>query len=1572
MTGVGAIFELWSEWQDSKKPKEETEEDVQLEPDPDEVEEGYLDENSDWHKAIQNQNWDSLLFMLQQFDFAKYRSKPKEKKKRRLRVVKAADWVKEKVKKPEEEEPIPVSPLLALNELGQTPLHAAIANLAPDRLIVRLANSERRAALIADKNGHIPLHLSTIHERNTQVIDRCIRSNFHHMQQLDEDDRTAMWYAVERAVIRTEENLIDLDLYWGIPRDQEDMEWQERQEVFWEKVKFILLSYSSRRKVMISEERLVLLESLEHAAPPTVVELCIMACQGMLHTDPSLASSALKIFMRRSYPIKNLQLLLYHFPVKREESLHAARRILTDHYHLGCRTLEGRDVSFREEMEKHALEPKFKRSLHTQEWWNKIKCLLRLCGHGNDKDHKKEFADKHLLQAALSNFDTPPSLVQLLMAMNPEAIKMRHPFLNCLLIHLICRNWKYNLYPHSKSVGVNLEMAEPPMEQVLKIIITSDPSTVRKRHDNRLPLHHAVATGKSIEFLDALIKKDRDTLGARDPGAKLFPYQMAALPSLNRNSALWAVAKYGEEEWKSLRSKKRAAAVEEVLNEQDLEQLSTIYTLIREYPSALKPPTLVQKPAGIGKKRGCGMISTHFLKLLYQRQPRDGDSVVDESAELDPEKDEWTFLKYNMTFFLLALENRVIPSEIDQWWDKMKFWIRFSYTGDTILPPDDEYLLHAAVSNPDTPPLMVELLLAIYPESASLPVEGNLEYPLHIAAATPTYVPQYFENYETKNVYQLLIDAYPEASSVKTSSGIPLDIARSVGKADDETGPLLKASLRPGRSSRRLQRERSSRSAGRSLIKEKSARGSSLKREKSSRSGRSSLPKENSLSGRRSRSDEQPPVAAVTTFAAGTFESVGAADNQSGLKPEITTHDLLQSSPSPDPVLAATVEKEKDLVAKQGIAREDVDDTSNPNARKGTEKVPAATNAPSPEEPEASIPLSEISVAVEDSIFAAKPEVVTEESGDLSASPTEATDMSSQPPAALLVAIADDTSDPTSEGATDQATHPATQESASPTAQPLGKSPAGGDDDNSVPESQGSIAEGTHPAPSSAQEVVESSEPATTTSPVAVADGEDLKLTPGVAMGGGVESQASVNDKTMEPTPALSEAPPGPMSDNELRSEQDIATVVDSNPPSLAESLPEASERNEPVTNSGGAAEILAVSTPLLSTEKEELMQSLVATPPEAEITEGDDEVLRMTEDVGASLKEPDGANGEKLVAEPSSDGFGDGIPDDDEIMRMMESIQMSEIEPVPYTEQSPTPIYDGMGEDTPDDDEILKMMEEVRLAAEASAPFTEMEPTNIDSGEDEPDDEEIRKMLEEVSAMAEQEIPDGGELPIAAEPLPHTSGDAEMVSHQMVDGTGGGTPADGAIRPSAETAVMPTSSSPKFEGEERDLGISEAKHSEALDSTSKGEPAVVQDDSALPSEAEEAAVSEDATEQNGGLPAVNSIASTKAASPAETTASDGPSEVHPKTASVEKQQTSLSAHDPKEHGSSDENGHSTKTFYSLADLQNNVHPDVDVLRKEAYLAPEEFETQFQMTKEEFDKQPKWKREKAKKAAGIF
>jgi hypothetical protein len=138
-----------------------------------------------------------------------------------------------------------------------------------------------------------------------------------------------------------------------------------------------------------------------------------------------------------------------------------------------------------------------------------------------------------------------------------------------------------------------------------------------------------------------------------------------------------------------------------------------------------------------------------------------------------------------------AINTGEIPDQMQQWWSKLKFWIRFCYAGGESLPHKEEYLLHAALANSDTPPLIIELLLAMYPESASLPVNGETQYPLHIAAATPTYQPQGFEMLEDNNVFELLVRAFPEAASVQSPSGLPLDIANAHGKSEEEVRPLI-------------------------------------------------------------------------------------------------------------------------------------------------------------------------------------------------------------------------------------------------------------------------------------------------------------------------------------------------------------------------------------------------------------------------------------------------------------------------------------------------------------------------------------------------------------------------------------------------------------------------------------------------------------------------------------------------------------------------------------------------------------------------------------------------------------
>jgi hypothetical protein len=791
MTGVGAIIELFQFFNDGKK-KEEEAPPVILEPE-DESVLGFRDWESEWHISIQDNDWDELQLLLKEYDYKLYKPKEPDRKanKRRLRIVKAADYVGTSIKSclikkgaPEEE---PKSPLLGMNGLGQTPLHLALRSFTPDKLAIRLVFAEKRAAAVSDDMGQLPLHVAANWGRSNQVMDRLCRAYRTGIQQEDKDGKTALWYVVHQAT--THSGATDKSKsYWGIPRTPEESEWQRKQEDVWSKVRFMLLTYSTRKRILIESERDILLMALEHAAPPNVVEVVLCASQKELRSDPTLASDALALFMKRQYPIKNLQLLLHHFPIKNVQSMEAARKLLTKHYFQGCKTEQGRKMAFRAEMEKLALtrhgDKPYKPTLVCQEWWDKIKCLLRLCGHGNHSDEKKNFHKEHLLHAALSNCDTPPSLIQLLMVLRPEAIKIPHPANESLLIHLCCRNWKYNLFPISQGLGVDrdLELEEPDMEQVLRLILAVDPTVVRKPHRDRLPIHYAIATSKSLDFIQSILKHDTSLLAVRDPSTKLFPFQLAALINPFKNPAMWAAARRTPEQWnKEMTPEQHSQAVSDVIAEQDLDQLTSIFELLRAFPVAVSTATVLRKPAIFRDANGRGMISAHYTLWCYTQVEERLDG--DKSWEPHPER---------MELFKDAIALREIPPSMEAWWGKLKFWIWYCYPkqlGD--IPQEDKYLLHAAVANEDTPPRIIELVAAQFPESASLPVRG-LDYPLHIAAKTLSYQPQPFEE-DDMSTLEIVAKAYPKAATIRSAQGLPIHIAMECDKSWEEIEPLVQA-----------------------------------------------------------------------------------------------------------------------------------------------------------------------------------------------------------------------------------------------------------------------------------------------------------------------------------------------------------------------------------------------------------------------------------------------------------------------------------------------------------------------------------------------------------------------------------------------------------------------------------------------------------------------------------------------------------------------------------------------------------------------------------------------------------
>jgi hypothetical protein len=192
------------------------------------------------------------------------------------------------------------------------------------------------------------------------------------------------------------------------------------------------------------------------------------------------------------------------------------------------------------------------------------------------------------------------------------------------------------------------------------------------------------------------------------------------------------------------------------------------------------------------------MISTHYLSWLYEWEigsKGGGGGGGDDKDDGDNDlrccirDDKLDLLKE-------AIASRTIPDDMVEWWTKLKFWIWYCYDGKYDIPlRQDEYLVHAAVSNSDTPPIVVELLVSMFPDSVSLSVPNHDDtYPLHIAAATKSYQPQWYElspkdpGYTGRTVFDLLVEQYSDAANVSSSMlpGRPIDIARLSGKSEED------------------------------------------------------------------------------------------------------------------------------------------------------------------------------------------------------------------------------------------------------------------------------------------------------------------------------------------------------------------------------------------------------------------------------------------------------------------------------------------------------------------------------------------------------------------------------------------------------------------------------------------------------------------------------------------------------------------------------------------------------------------------------------------------------------------
>jgi ankyrin repeat protein len=705
-----------------------------------------------------------------------------------------------------------LSPLLMVDEKERTPLHLACIHRAPETMLLTLMTAERKAAMMQDESGQVPLHCAVETWQYDHVIEKIISAYPHALKTKDNAGKTPIGLSVQLAVERQKlEFKEDPEnrFMWIHPTCKEEEKWQFQQEKIWAKVNLLLKGLMKRNKTVIPSEHGLILEALVGGADPNTINRFVSTADRYLISDDELAGTAIGLCVERHYPLDTLEYVIDNCRDKTTMTTDAVTKALRAHYRQGCRairegmtpfgkqvidwckaTFTNKSVASVEETPKKTTPTKKKKpSLKKKEiagndekqetdqwggmdesckqWWEILNYLVFFSAYGRGYKETVKPMSIHLLHAALSIPLSPPSLIQLVLIVYPEARKVICPVYRALPIHIACTRWRYDIVRGE---------ADSSLDRVLKLMLKLDPEKILQRHRGRLPIHLALSVGQSWSFIKAFVAADKNCVGMRDPQSRFFPFQMAALPMTSKNAQLLMRSKFTPTEWRIMSTGEKKLEYREVEFDQDRKQVGTIYEVLRRHPDALVGKPLlrgnapVQKPLPIASK-----VSTTFLAYVYGRNLRG----------------EYRLRTDNVRVLRDAIVRADIPLEMENWWECMKESIWEEYHGD--IPRNDQYLLHAALYNPESPPLLVELLVEIFPASVSKPVPGTAIYPLHIAAATTSYHRHSFEMAYGMDSLHLVLSANGRVARRRSNGRLPLHIALARGKSWKEVRPLVSA-----------------------------------------------------------------------------------------------------------------------------------------------------------------------------------------------------------------------------------------------------------------------------------------------------------------------------------------------------------------------------------------------------------------------------------------------------------------------------------------------------------------------------------------------------------------------------------------------------------------------------------------------------------------------------------------------------------------------------------------------------------------------------------------------------------
>ena len=530
---------------------------------------------------------------------------------------------------------------------------------APDDVVLGFIHLDPRAAGVRDHNGMLPIHLAAREGHGIGVINALLESFPGGSSEGDDDDAFPIDLALEYACQNAKKKKCKGE-------DSADDVEDEVDDPRWVVVKR-LFKASPEVAQREGQKTVLLLRALSKSAPESIVRMLIPTAAQYFASRYGVndASTALYVAIANQYPLDVMDQIVSICPVqtrsvrdetgmglvaasyvvwaygdgggKKKDALSHDKDTVADNG--STNLLHWTKLKRHEEMVESLIEAQALASLDgplsppasistTMEtatndgtadgfhnWWNKMKYWIQYYRpeqsfSGALLPGSVEAFPEHLLHAALSNPDTPPPVVFILLrldlasAASPSIANDRLPIHTAVVASpYTARHYEENRLPHSTT----------------ELVYRAHPAAVRVRDPvtNRLPLHLALWNGqktwsqgiatlveaepRALKVKDWLSQcqnkenedggnKNESSVGAEPTG--LYPFQLAAVTrprttEMKLRLAYQARNRFSNAQWRGMSARQKATEINEEEASHELDVLTTVFELLRSEPSAV-------------------------------------------------------------------------------------------------------------------------------------------------------------------------------------------------------------------------------------------------------------------------------------------------------------------------------------------------------------------------------------------------------------------------------------------------------------------------------------------------------------------------------------------------------------------------------------------------------------------------------------------------------------------------------------------------------------------------------------------------------------------------------------------------------------------------------------------------------------------------------------------------------------------------------------------------------------------------------------------------------------------------